>query len=199
MVKKLVFVIEKPEAINAMQEKPELTNYKSRLKSRIIGFFIYSACILAVLVAFFGRGPDGGYRMVFGYTVFSVLTDSMQSEIPQSSLVVVKQTEPAQLTVGDDITYLREDNATVTHRIVSVIENYQGSGLRGFQTKGLENAMPDPEIVYANNVLGKVVYHSTAIGKLLEVIRTNSIYIVLFTAISTALFFSLRIFFSEKA
>jgi signal peptidase len=107
---------------------------------------------------------SSGIRNVFGYSIYTVLTDSMQREIPQGSLIVVRKTEPEDIQVGDDITFFMDRDTTKTHRVTRVFEDYEGSGERGFETQGLENPLPDPGIVYAANVVGRVIFHAAGVG-----------------------------------
>lgn len=127
----------------------------------------YGLMVLLIVVAFFIRTTGNGLPRSFaGYSGMIVLTESMQSEIPKGSLVVAKQAAPETLQVGDDITYLANQTTTVTHRIIGITENYEGTGQRAFQTQGVMNAQPDRLLVPAVNVVGKVVFHSETLGRI---------------------------------
>ncbi|MDR2752812.1 MAG: signal peptidase I [Oscillospiraceae bacterium] len=131
----------------------------------------FAFAFFAVLA--FGIGGNGS-RNIFGYSFFEVLTTSMQREIPQGSLVLVKKAAAADIKKGDDITFLIDDKkTTVTHRVVSVLEDYDDSGQRGFQTQGVENPSPDQDIVYAENVVGRVVWHLPFFGQALAWMKEN--------------------------
>ena len=129
---------------------------------------------------------------MFGYSVFTVLTGSMRSEIPEGSLIITKYTDPNQIQVGDDITYLREDLSTVTHRVVEIYENYNNSGVRGFRTKGIDNPMVDTFIIHPNNILGVVVFHVAGVGSFLVYVQQNPLLIVLIGIILIALVYTIR-------
>jgi signal peptidase len=115
---------------------------------------------------------------IFGYSFFIVLTGSMEREIPQGSLVVVRQVEPDAVEVGDDITFLSDRDKTVTHRVVRIFEDYEGSGARGFETQGLENPMPDAGIVYAANVVGRAVFHVAGVGDTIDWIKMRWMFLL---------------------
>jgi len=83
----------------------------------------------------------------------------MQQEIPQGSLVLTRHTDPASIKAGDVITYLTEQDSTITHEVIALYPNYEGSGEVAFQTKGTENYNPDPDLVYGSNVVGTVIAH----------------------------------------
>ena len=132
--------------------------------SIISGTLFYVVLLTAALIVFAVGKQSNQARVIFGYSVFTVLSGSMQSELPKETLIVVKGVDTGTIEAGDDITFVRSDHVIVTHQVVEVIEDYQNSGMRGFQTKGLENEMADREIVYADNVVGKVVYSNLELG-----------------------------------
>jgi len=135
-------------------------------KTSDILFYAVIACILIVTLAFGGETYEGFHLL--GYSGFMVLSGSMQREIPEGSLVITKSVDPSVIEIGDDITFVKDDNITVTHRVVNIIEDYQDSGSRGFQTKGLENPNPDSDVVHAGNVIGLVKLSIPELGYILS-------------------------------
>ena len=99
-------------------------------------------------------------KSIAGISIFTVLTSSMENEIPKGSLVVAKYMEPSELKIGDDITFMISETTTITHRIIGIVENYEQTGQRAFETKGTMNKDKDKLPVPAVNVIGKVVYHN---------------------------------------
>jgi signal peptidase len=138
---------------------------------------LFYATLVGVLCMGLLYGSRGG-RDVFGYSIFNVLTTSMQREIPKGSLVIVKDIGTDKIEIGDDITFLIDKNTTKTHRVIRIFEDYEGSGARGFETKGLENPLADEDIVYAANVVGKVVFHTKGIGDTLAWIKARWIFVL---------------------
>ena len=90
----------------------------------------------------------------------------MQAEIPKGSLVIAQQVDPKTLQIGDDITFMANPTTTVTHRIIGIIEDYEDTGQRAFQTQGIMNDEPDAQPVPAVNVVGKVIFHSEVLGQI---------------------------------
>ena len=133
-----------------------------------------------------------------GYSFYSVLTQSMERDIPKGSLVIVKATPGAELQIGQDITFYRDPQTVITHRIVNVVENYEDSGGRGFVTQGTENPMPDEDAVHEANVVGRVVYTFAGVGYAATLIGTNLKWVVVLLGLLFALATSLRIFFGSK-
>jgi signal peptidase len=140
---------------------------------------ITTAVILLVVVMFFGNPAASGIpKNIAGYIPMTVLTRSMQSTYPQNSFILAKETDPNDLNIGDDITFLKQNNTTITHRIVGIAENYEGTHKRAFETKGTDNQRKDDEMVYADNVVGKVIFHSLLLGRLLLFAKSNPLLIV---------------------
>ena len=150
-----------------------------------VAFYTAIAFVLISTVAL--QGKSGAGFDMFGYSGFVVLSDSMKSEIPRGALVITKRTEPDRIRTGDDITYIRSDNATVTHRVVGIDESYKGSETRAFITKGIENADVDAEVVFAPNVIGVVQLSIPELGFALGYIAENiGVVFLLLGGIATA-------------
>lgn len=149
-------------------EKPR----KKRTVKRVLDILFYAAIAFTLIAALvFSSKPSNG--LTLGYSWFHVLSGSMQPEIPQDSLVITKKAELDSIQIGDDITFIRDDNAVVTHRVVDIVENYDGSGNRGFKTWGINNLEPDPDIVCAGNVIGAVKLCIPKLGSVLTYISEN--------------------------
>lgn len=89
----------------------------------------------------------------------AVLTGSMEPEFPVGSLLIINPTDYEDIAIGDDITYVRDENLTlVTHRVIA-----KDDETRHITTQGIANNSPDPPAMY-ENVVGKVVYHIPIIG-----------------------------------
>ena len=126
---------------------------------------------LAILVVVFSALTSSKYSF------FTFLTSSMQAEIPKGSLILVQQTDPQSLVKGDNITFMRDWRTSVTHKIEEVYENYPNNGSIGFQTKGTSNANPDRDIVFEENIIGKVIFVLPHAGAALSRLAEN-IYII---------------------
>ena len=138
---------------------------------------LFYTAIFTVLLAVVLSEPKGALpKMFMGYSVFVVLTSSMQGEISEGSLILVKQTDPQELKTGDNITFIKNETKTVTHKITDIYENYENSGSRGFQTKGVNNATnpkPDKDIVLASKVAGKVIFVLPGAGAAINNLKGN--------------------------
>lgn len=99
---------------------------------------------------------------IFGLRVYTVLSPSMEPEYKTGALIYVKSVDPEELKVGDVITFMISDETTVTHRIVEVIRESDGS--LHFRTKGDANPIDDGGSVHQDNVLGKPVFNIPYLG-----------------------------------
>jgi len=149
-------------------------------KKRKLGSFavasdlLFYTVVLMILLAAVTSGTNSGRpRTIFGYSYFTVVSRSMQSEIPEGSFILVKYTDPQHLAKGDNITYMRDSTTSVTHQIMGVYENYADGQGRGFRTGGVDNADFDNAIVKEADVIGKVVLVIPTVGALIAALGEN--------------------------
>ncbi len=141
-----------------------------------------------------------GVRLI-GLTPYAVLSGSMEPTYHVGSLIYVKDTDPADIEIGDPITFVvNEDLLVATHRVVDkevflttekpvLDENEQpvldenGDPLMEevpleepsyyFQTKGDANAEVDGSPVYYKNVVGVPVFSIPLLGYLSSWLQTR--------------------------
>jgi len=169
---------------------------ENRTFTAVLNILIYTIMAMLLLTLMVFRTGAGTSNTFLGHSCFAVMSNSMQDEIPKGSLIVVKQTDPQSIKTGDNITFLRNRTTFVTHKVIEIHENYNGSGTRGFSTMGVNNTNPDPEIVCADNVIGAVSFFIPALGFALSCIADN-IWIIwlLLCGIATAI--AVRKFFMK--
>ena len=98
-------------------------NATKRFCSIVTGVVLVLAALM--LVAF------AGVRL-FGLTPYAVLSGSMEPEYPTGSLIYVRDVDPADVAVGDAITFELESGALVTHEVYEI-------DARAFRTQGIAN------------------------------------------------------------
>jgi len=81
--------------------------------------------------------------MVTGSTPRTILTSSMEPAYPAGTLVIDRPVDPAEVRIGDVITYqlASGEDLFVTHRVVSISRSTNGD--IAFITKGDANSDPD--------------------------------------------------------
>ena len=101
--------------------------------------------VIMVLCAVFLMGSR-----VMGYQCFTVISGSMEPKYSVGDLIYVKKVDANTIKVGDDITFiLNEDLVVATHRVVRIDAENQR-----LYTKGLANEIEDSDPVHFNNVIG---------------------------------------------
>ena len=105
---------------------------------------------------------------IAGYQEYTVVTESMEPEIPVGSLVLVKGTDPETLEKGDVVSYerVRDPGTIITHRVV---ENTPDT--RELTTKGDANEAEDGSLVHYKNVIGTPVFTVPKLGYLASYIQ----------------------------
>lgn len=95
----------------------------------------------------------------FGYTPYAVLSGSMEPELPVGSMVFVRQVEPTDIAVGDNVTFYRSDGAVVTHQVYEIDPVAQTIGTQGIANKNADGIiMHDAEYTPFSRVIGVVSF-----------------------------------------
>ncbi|MCI0583560.1 MAG: signal peptidase I [Chloroflexi bacterium] len=107
-----------------------------------------------------------------GRITYVVGGPSMEPSIHQGSAIVVEPVDPSALGVGDLVSMrVGPEQAVFTHRIVRIVDRSDGLWL---ETKGDANATPDPVLVPASAVIGRVVVAISGIGYVIAALSTSS-------------------------
>ena len=136
---------------------------KGNIVFDIVFYIILIVAIVGAIIFTRGEARGSGIR---GYHIFEVLSRSMESVYPKGSLVVVKKTNPSELVIGDDITFVNKSGILVTHRIIEIDSET-------FVTKGVDNASADKDVVLGDNVVGKVVMGIPQLGRIFSWFEEN--------------------------
>jgi len=170
---------ENPSALRPEKKK------RFGISKKAIFVLLFGALVFALLAAVFLSGNSNDKYNFMGYSWFTVVSESMQSEIPYGSLVIVQKTDEGEIKIGDDITFIRKaDETAVTHRVINIYEKYGEQGDRGFQTWGIDNAEPDHEIIHSGDIVGVVKFIIPGLGNVLHQIAVIiGVFLVLFGGI----------------
>jgi signal peptidase len=103
---------------------------------------------------------------LLGWQLQHVESGSMSPTFPVGSLLVTGQVEPTDVSVGMPIVFEdpREPGRLVTHRVVGVAPGAELS----FLTRGDANTTNDPVPLPARLVRGRVLWHVTVLGTVLD-------------------------------
>ncbi len=142
----------------------------------IISTLIFVVCLLLLAVVIITpKNADGTKTVnVAGYSLMSILTDSMEPNYNVGDIVIVKVTDAKELKVKDVITYYTTDptleGKPVTHRINNI---YEHLGELRFETKGDNNPGVDSYLVAEDSIIGRVEYRIPGIGRAINFLQTN--------------------------
>ncbi len=158
------------EMKSAQQYKPSIRKQgrqrwpaARRVLSILSWVFLAVIVLLVLLVLVIPR--------LLGAVPLAVLTSSMEPTLPPGTLVVSQPLDPADVGVGDVITYQPESGnaALTTHRVVSVGYGEEGSTTFVLQGDNSES-MDDP--IVGGQIMGKVVYSVPLVGYLTSALPT---------------------------
>ena len=169
-----------PEANVVSLKKKNAQRRKKSVKPNL-NILPYAVFVFTMFTLMIFSGVINRNLNLFGYSGFTVLSRSMQSEIPEGSLIIVKKTGPEKINVGDDITFTRKrDAAIVTHRVIQVFRDSGENGGIKFQTQGVDNPDPDQDAVHADAIIGYVTLIIPGIGTVLNFLTTNAGFLFVF-------------------
>lgn len=144
-----------------------------RIGAAIVDILIVVLILFSVVISISSitAKANNGVPDVFGYTPFSVQTNSMNPTLVKGDYIFIEECDPTNLQVGDIISYFTIIDGTRvinTHRIVEV--NAENDIIQ-YRTQG-DNKETNPEVdklmVSPGDVIGK--YNGTRIPKLGAVI-----------------------------
>ena len=180
-----------PRADQRIQSAERTPSESRRHSFALVSDIVFYLVVILILLYVFVTGVDSGVPRTFlGYSYFSVVSRSMQEEIPKGSFILVHRVD--DLKVGDTITFMRDSTTSVTHKITDIYENYRYSGARGYQTKGIHNTYPDEAVVYDANVVGKVILVIPGLGAAMTFLAGNIVLVLLLYGFGVALSFLIR-------
>ena len=126
---------------------------------KILNAFTTGIVIIVVVLAIMLVGVR-----LFGLQPFVVLSGSMEPKYHVGSLIYVKPVDYKTLQVGDDITYMLDEDTVVTHRIIEVLVDEENPDVLRYFTQGIANEVPDATSVHYKNVIGKPLFSVPYLG-----------------------------------
>jgi len=134
------------------------------MMGRLFKYFSITILITVMVAAVFVLlAPNLGWR------IDASLSNSMDSTFRAGDLVVTQPTSPADIEVGDIITYISPlDGKVIAHRVVTVQEQSPVM----FITKGDANEDPDPYLVPTQNVFGRESLHVPFLGYVSQFVKS---------------------------
>lgn len=144
-----------------------------KIGGAIVDLIIVALVLLSIIISISSitAKANNGVPDLFGYSPFSVQTNSMKPTLLEGDYILVEKCDAEALKVGDVVTYftiINGNRVVNTHRIVDVIDD--GNMLQ-YQTQGDNketNPEPDEALLAPGDVIG--LYSGTKIPKMGAVI-----------------------------
>ena len=150
-----------------MEEK----NQQKKTKRNIIGTIILCLAVLFSLLLSVQIAVRG-YADIAGYSVFRVVTGSMEPALPVNTLLISHKTKIEKIQKNDIVVFRsptgRGSDRIVTHRVVSIV--WQEDGSVQLETRGDANPVADGRMVGQEDLIGKVIWHSEKEGGAMAVV-----------------------------
>ncbi len=156
----------------------ELESYK-RLRKRRIKIAWYRMLIWMLVLVFVPVFVFTAVVIVsptkvhnfFGLTFYIVRTESMKPNIDVNDCIVLRRiTSQDDISIGDDITFIRDsDGETVTHKVFAIEEK---DGQKYFITKGTNNASVDAGMTSFDSIIGVRIATIGWLGQTIMFFRT---------------------------
>lgn len=128
-----------------------------------------TACWVVLLVGLVVLAAGTHIAPLVGRDTYIIRGGSMRPFLPLGSLVIDERSGPADIRPGDVVTVRLHDKVIVTHRVVRITDRPSGVQL---ELKGDANTAPDPALVPASNVAGRVVAVVPVAGFILATLST---------------------------
>ena len=149
-----------------------LDNKFVKILLTILKIIIWIFVILIVAVVLIQRIFDNKVS-IGSYRMFTIVSGSMKPDYDIYDVVIVKQEDPENIKVGDDVAYLGKKgdftDKIVTHRVVNTQKN---NGEYTFTTRGTANNADDPEID-SSQIYGVVKYKPALLSFLSHILNNS--------------------------
>lgn len=181
-------VVEENKDIKAKKKKGPLSYVRKVFDYLMIAFIAVIA--IAEVVGLATRSSNYGVPNIFGYQFLVVATDSMavdengEEVYPVGIGLICQKVDVETIDVGDDITfYWDEVQGTITHRVYQVNTDENGVATsflcHGINTNATFYSPSQYQDVPVDQVLGKIVSKSYALGNFLTAMQTPYVVVLL--------------------
>lgn len=148
------------ETLNEAAEQKEAVLAKGRMITWIVTVILTLSITFCVIVCV--QVLSKGFVQIGGFSLFRVVTGSMEPEIPVGSLLVAKQVDIEEIAVGDIVVFRSRESGMlgmmITHRVTNIHVGTGGDIL--LETKGDANQYADGYFVEADNLIGRALYYT---------------------------------------
>lgn len=142
----------------------EKQQFKAKIGKKIVSSLVTLLLVCTVFLCFsvVMQVLNRGYASIGGYSLFRVVTGSMEPEIFAGELIASKSVDIDTLEVGDVICFRSKSpqmlGRSITHRVIG--RSLDAEGNVQLLTKGDANLAVDEYYVTQDNLIGEVVWQS---------------------------------------
>ena len=165
---------------NSQTQQEETQSRGYRILSVFRTIFVYLVALGLIVAALMFAASSSPNKSLFGIRYYTVLTPSMEPVYSVGDMVFVQITRADAINVGDVITFnpASDGEAYLTHRVVEKFENYQGSGITCFRTKGDANNSEDSFLIDEDRVIGVVRFCIPKLGYVVRFVQLRWYYVL---------------------
>ncbi len=142
----------------------------------VISTLIIIVAVVMLITVIMTR--SSGVPNFMGYSVFRVMTGSMEPTLKINTLIVVKRTDISEIKMGDIITFYSEDPALKgqinTHRVVRAETE---DGEKVLYTRGDANLIDDKYPTRQKDLIGRMVFSSFLLGTIVRLAANPVVFI----------------------
>ncbi len=180
-----------------MEEEKDGVSRGARIFAVVRTVFIYLLSFCLVFSAVLFAVNQSPQKSLYGYRYYTVLTPSMEPELSVGDLVIVKLANADEIEVGDIITFnpSSDGEAFLTHRVTQRLENYKGTGVTCFITKGDANDTEDGFVIDSSRLIGRVSFHIPKVGYVIRFVQLRWYFVLPLVVMLIVLFELLRVYF----
>lgn len=178
---------------------PSGTGYK--VYSIVRSVLVYALAVGVIIAALLFAADRSPQKSLFGFRYYTVLTPSMTPTYDVGDMVFVKLMNADSINVGDVITFnpTSESDAYLTHRVAEKIDNYEGTGVTCFRTKGDANDSEDSFLIDENRVIGAVKFSVPGLGYVFRFVQLKWYFVVALMVLLGVLLHLLKLYFSPDS
>lgn len=136
------------------------------------------------------------------FSLYTIISPSMEPNINVYDVILDTRVDDINsIKVGDVITFIStgtlSNGMTVTHRVVEVVKNDQGTF---FRTKGDNNQTPDGALVLPENILGKTLLRIPQLGRVQFLLAKRGVWLIvlLIPAVGIIVYDLIKLFETSK-
>ena len=130
------------------------------------------------------------------FSLYTIISPSMVPNINVYDVVFDMKVNANEIKQGDVITFIStsslSEGATITHRVVDIIETDSG---RKFRTKGDNNLVADTSLVDESHLIGKVLFKIPALGRVQFLLQSKGglLFALLIPAVGVVIYDILKV------